>query len=288
MYSAKSKAEHYQIYSPDISTYMDQQVQLEAELGAAISNDEFTLHFQPILDINRWSIDKAEALLRWMHPRRGPVSPGVFIPLAEESGMIIDIDRWVVRSAFRQVAEWQRAGQQMSLSINLSVLSLRDKDLISFVSEQLVRTKIPAENITFEITESAAIEDPEATSRVLHSLRQLGFRLAIDDFGRGYTSIVFLKNLPVDFVKIDKSFVDGIGQGPKEEGVLRAVISLAKSLDIWTVAEGVEQTSQLEWLAAHGCDFIQGWHIGKATTAHDFITRARNVTPVRHSLAAGR
>ncbi len=285
MYRAKTKAEHLQVYSPEISKYLDEQVQLEAELGAAIESEQFVLHYQPILRVSSGAIEKAEALVRWNNPKRGPVSPGVFIPLAEESGMIVDIDRWVATAAFKQVAKWLNDGIDASLSINLSVLSLRDGDFVNFAEKLLHRSGVPAQNITFEITESAAIEDPEATSRVLHSLRTLGFQLAIDDFGRGYTSIVFLKKLPVDFVKIDKSFIDGIGRDPKDEGVLRAVIALAKGLEILTVAEGVEHANQLEWLAEHGCDYVQGWHVGKAMPPEQFIERATTrVRQIAHDL----
>jgi diguanylate cyclase (GGDEF)-like protein/PAS domain S-box-containing protein len=273
MYRAKSKAEHFQVYNPDISTYMDEQIQLEAELGAAIDSEQFVLNYQPILDMQTGEINKAEALVRWTNPKRGPVSPAIFIPLAEESGMIVDIDRWVTTAAFKQVARWLNDGIEATLSVNLSVLSLRDGDFLPFVEKLLERTGVPAQNITFEITESAAIEDPQATSRILHKLRAFGFRLAIDDFGIGYTSIVFLKQLPVDFVKIDKSFVDGIGRDSKDEGVLRAVIALAKGLEILTVAEGVESLHQMNWLAEHGCDFVQGWHVGKAMPPEQFIER---------------
>jgi diguanylate cyclase (GGDEF)-like protein/PAS domain S-box-containing protein len=278
MYRAKSKAEHFQVYNPDISTYMDEQIQLEAELGAAIDSDQFVLNYQPILDMQTGEIAKAEALVRWTNPKRGPVSPGVFIPLAEESGMIVDIDRWVTQAAFKQVARWLNDGIESSLSVNLSVLTLRDGDFLPFVEELLHRTGVPAGCITFEITESAAIEDPEATSRILHKLRGFGFRLAIDDFGRGYTSIVFLKQLPVDFVKIDKSFIDGIGRDSKDEGVLRAVIALARGLEILTVAEGVESLHQMNWLAEHGCDYVQGWHVGKAMPPEQFIERVASQT----------
>ncbi len=281
MYRAKTRTEHVQVYSPQISTYMDEQVQLEAELGAAIERDELSLQFQPIMDLRSGVIAKAESLMRWNNPRRGAVSPGIFIPLAEESGMIVSMDRWAAYTAFEQVAGWLRQGVTASLSVNLSVLSLRDGEFIDFVREALRRSGVPAEHITFEITESAAIEDPEATSRVLHTLRHMGFKIAIDDFGSGYTSIVFLKNLPVDYVKIDKSFVDGIGADTKDEGVLRAVIALAKGLDIETVAEGVEHEHQMEWLSAHGCDFVQGWFVGKAVSAADFV--ARCTAPVQRT-----
>ncbi len=278
MYRAKTKAEHYQVYNPEISTYMDEQVQLEAELSEAISsNDQLALHFQPILNIAAGTIEKAEALVRWMNPKRGPVSPGVFIPLAEESGAILEVDRWVLRTAFQQVAEWLRIGKRASLSVNISAITVHDGDFLRYVTEQLKRTQAAPELITLEITESAAIEDPEATNRVLHSLRKMGFRLAIDDFGRGYTSIVFLKNLPVDFVKIDKSFIDGIGVDSKDEGVLRAVLALAKGLDILTVAEGVEQLAQVEWLREHGCDFIQGWYVGKAMPGDQYLSLVERV-----------
>jgi diguanylate cyclase (GGDEF)-like protein/PAS domain S-box-containing protein len=287
MYRAKTRTDRIQVYSPDISMFMDEQVQLEAELGAAIEREQFVLYFQPILDLNSGTIVKAEVLMRWQHPTRGFVSPGVFIPLAEESGMIVDIDRWVIQASFDQVSRWRQQGIDAAVSINVSALTLRDGDFLNYVRDALSHYGTPPENITFEITESAAIEDPEATSRVLHSLRHMGFMLAMDDFGRGYTSIVFLKDLPVHYVKIDKSFVDGIGRDAKDEGVLRAVLALAKGLEILTVAEGVEHGHQLEWLAAHGCDFVQGWHIGKAVPPADYLLQ-RDAPPVRNTLPVKR
>jgi diguanylate cyclase (GGDEF)-like protein/PAS domain S-box-containing protein len=280
MYRAKTRPERFQVYSPDISTYIDDQVRIEAELLQGIENGEMQLYYQPILDLDTKHIVKAEALLRWKHPRRGFVSPATFIPLAEQSGMILQIDRHVIKSCFAQAAEWARQGLPMLISINLSALTLRDDELLEYVADTLNRTGAPASQLMFEITESAAIQDPETTKRVLLGFREMGIMSAIDDFGIGYTSIVFLKSLPVAAVKVDKVFVDGIGQGPKDEGVLAAVLALGHGLGISVIAEGVEDARQLEWLEAHGCQMAQGFYIAKPMPKPDFESAIRNISRV--------
>ncbi len=201
--------------------------------------------------------------MRWQHPSRGAVPPGTFVALAEESGMIGELDRWVVRSAFEQIATWQRVGIRVTISINLSVNTLGDALFLNHIDEQRRLFAVPSDLVIFEITESAAMLNSGATIRMLNELRSRGFHLAIDDFGTGNTSLAYLKNLPVDIVKIDKSFVDGIGVNHKDEGVLRAVLTLAKGLDLIVVAEGVETAPQCAWLTEQGCDYAQGWHTGR-------------------------
>jgi diguanylate cyclase (GGDEF)-like protein/PAS domain S-box-containing protein len=270
MYRAKTKAERFQIYDPKIKTYVEEQVRLEAELGEAIENGGLTLYYQPILGLKEGSIVKAEALTRWFHPRKGPIAPSTFIPLAEESGMITLLDRWVTRMGLIQAATWARQGIDVSLSINLSVLTLQDEDIVDYIRDILQRTGAPPDRIVFEVTESAAIRDPEATKRVLTLLRNLGIHVAIDDFGRGYTSLVFLKSLPIDSVKIDMMFVQGIAKGSRDEGVMQAILALGKGLDIVVVAEGVEDQMQLDWLAQNGCDQVQGYFIGRPMPIEQF------------------
>jgi diguanylate cyclase (GGDEF)-like protein len=270
MYRAKTKAERFQIYDPKIKTYVEEQVRLEAELGEAIENGGLTLYYQPILGLKEGGIVKAEVLTRWFHPRKGPIAPSTFIPLAEESGMITLLDRWVTRMGLIQAATWARQGIDVSLSINLSVLTLQDEDIVDYIRDILQRTGAPPDRIVFEVTESAAIRDPEATKRVLTLLRNLGIHVAIDDFGRGYTSLVFLKSLPIDSVKIDMMFVQGIAKGSRDEGVMQAILALGKGLDIVVVAEGVEDQMQLDWLAQNGCDQVQGYFIGRPMPIEQF------------------
>jgi diguanylate cyclase (GGDEF)-like protein/PAS domain S-box-containing protein len=270
MYRAKTKAERFQIYDPKIKTYVEEQVRLEAELGEAIENGGLTLYYQPILGLKEGNIVKAEVLTRWFHPRKGPIAPSTFIPLAEESGMITLLDRWVTRMGLIQAATWARQGIDVSLSINLSVLTLQDEDIVDYIRDILQRTGAPPDRIVFEVTESAAIRDPEATKRVLTLLRNLGIHVAIDDFGRGYTSLVFLKSLPIDSVKIDMMFVQGIAKGSRDEGVMQAILALGKGLDIVVVAEGVEDQMQLDWLAQNGCDQVQGYFIGRPMPIEQF------------------
>jgi diguanylate cyclase (GGDEF)-like protein/PAS domain S-box-containing protein len=262
MYRAKDDGNTYALYDVSLSAYAQTRMQIESELRQAIGADELLLHYQPILDLATDTVVGVEALIRWQHPQRGLLAPDAFVPIAEEIGLIRVIDRWVLRAGMQQLATWHAAGRMLHLTMNISVLSLHDRDLISYVASCLTETGAPAESITIEVTESASMRDPEMTARLLAQLKELGMRLALDDFGSGHASLNYLKRLPIDEVKIDRSFVEGLGHDARDEGVVEAILALGRALGLVVVAEGVTAEVQRAWLKAAGCHMAQGYGIG--------------------------
>ena len=267
MYAAKAHGNTFCVYNASLHTYREEQLQIESDLRHAIDTNELVLHYQPICDLHTGAIVRAEALARWNHPIRGVIALGVFIPIAEESGLIRTLDRWVLRAGLLQVAAWARAGAQTAVAINLSTVSLQERDLTDYIRECLLQTGAPPAQVVIEITESAAMRDPTITVGVLDELRALGMRIALDDFGRGYASLNYLASLPVDTVKVDREFVAEIGNNHKHEGVLRALVTLCRGLGLTVVAEGVETEAQLQWLTTEGYDQAQGYYIGRPLPA---------------------
>jgi diguanylate cyclase (GGDEF)-like protein/PAS domain S-box-containing protein len=263
MYRAKAEGDCYKFFDPSLSAYSREQLQLEDELRQAIVNNSLTLHFQPIFDLQAQRIVSAEALVRWRHPTRGLLMPGSFVPLAEESGLIRSLDRWVILAALRQLADWANQGLSVNISINLSARTVHDDDLAQYVRDCLQNTGAPPEQTVFEVTESVVMRDHKAAHQVLDKLKQLGTRIALDDFGSGHASMSYLKWLPVDIVKIDRSFVQGVGNDPRDEGVVRAIVALSQGLGISVVAEGVSDIAQMRWLRHIGCNLGQGFGLGR-------------------------
>ncbi|MCO5975163.1 EAL domain-containing protein [Ideonella sp. NS12-5] len=213
-----------------------------------------------------------EALVRWQHPQRGLVPPGRFIPIAEETGLIQEIGRWVLDEALRQTAAWRAAGLPVvPVAINLSVSQFRHPRLQQDVAEALRRHDLPAHLLELELTESVAMEDSDFTIARIASLKQLGVTLSIDDFGTGYSSLSYLKRFTVDRLKIDQSFVRGLAQSPQDDAIVATVINLARSLGLHTIAEGVETAEQLDFLRRHGCDEIQGYHFHRPAPADEVV-----------------
>ncbi len=267
MYRAKSEGDSYQFYEPSLSVHNEERLRIDTELRHAIPHAELVLHYQPIRSLETGDILHVEALVRWNHPTRGLLQPGAFVPYAEESGLIRSLDRWVMRTALRQIAAWSRQGMALGVSINLSMRSFQDRDLVHYVQSCLEDTGAPASRVTIELTESAAMRDPQTTQEMLEQFKRLGLRIAIDDFGSGQTSLTYLKRLPVDIVKIDRAFIQGVTQDSKDEGVVRAIIALSKGLGVLVVAEGVTDESQCAWLQAAGCEMVQGFGIGMPAPA---------------------
>ena len=202
-----------------------------------------------------------EALVRWQHPRRGLVSPADFIPLAEETGSIVRLGRWVLEEACRQAAAWTRDGVFLQLHVNLSAVQFQQRDLVSQVAEALGKAGLDASQLTLEITEGVVMQDVEATIEVMAELRRLGVMLALDDFGRGYSSLSYLKRFPLQIVKIDKAFVEGLVQSPEDQAIVRSVVMLAGELNMTVTAEGIESFEQLEHVRLLGCDDAQGYYL---------------------------
>ena len=247
-------------YNSDLNTAALARLSLEVDLRRAVERGELVLHYQPKVDLRTGAIAGLEALVRWQHPTRGLISPGVFIPLAEETGAIVPIGRWVLGEACRQVVAWQVAyptNATPRLSVNLSARQFRAPDLVADVAALLAETGLAAELLQMEITETAAMERPDEAITTLTALRALGVRLAIDDFGTGYSSLAYLRQLPVDTLKIDRSF---FADEERNQAIVRAVTDLAHALGLEVVAEGVERAAQVAWARVAGCDRGQGYY----------------------------
>lgn len=261
MYKAKAEGRNtLRFYSPDMDSISRNNISLEADLRKAITQEQFELHYQPQISLETGSIVGAEALLRWMRPEFGLTSPNVFIDIAEEAGLINEIGAWVLKKACTQAAAWQNRGYgPLRIAINLSPLQFLRQDIVQLVDDTLKATGTNPEYLELELTEGSLLKDVERTKQVLQNLKKLGVRVAIDDFGVGFSSLSYLKNFAVDTLKIDRSFISSLLAGSRDEAIVRTIISLAKSLELKVVAEGVESNPQLACLLNHSCDEAQGY-----------------------------
>jgi EAL domain-containing protein (putative c-di-GMP-specific phosphodiesterase class I) len=244
----------------------------EHSLHRALERQELMLHYQPVVEIGNATTVGMEALIRWQHPEQGLVSPYRFIPVAEESGLIIPIGAWVLEQACHQLSHWHEGtevGGRGSVEVNLSARQIDDPRIVRTVEDILARTGLPPEHLTLEITESALMKDAAAALGVLGALKELGVLLAIDDFGTGYSSLSYLQRFPLDILKIDRSFVESLGVNVGDEAIVSAVITLAHALGLQVVAEGVETDEQLEALRSFGCDLAQGFLFSKPLPASE-------------------
>ncbi|HTW21031.1 MAG TPA: EAL domain-containing protein [Mycobacteriales bacterium] len=260
MYWAKERGKATTaVYESRLHTEALERLQLRADLQQALRGDELVLYYQPEVDLHTGRIVAAEALVRWQHPTRGLLAPASFVPMAEESRLITSLDRWVLSTACTSAAALQSEGYDVMMSVNLSVASLERVDLVSSVTEAVQASGVKPGRLILEITESAVLGDFETVAPKLVALRELGVRIAIDDFGTGYSSLAYLSHLDVDVLKIDKTFVDRVTQDPQAAAVTEAIIAIGKGLDLQTVAEGVEDVGQVNWLRAAGCAVGQGY-----------------------------
>jgi diguanylate cyclase (GGDEF)-like protein len=289
MYEAKRKHKGYSFYTSDHDDHSISRLGLSGELRDAIIDNQLTLEYQPMVDVKSGHIFCAEALVRWRHPEYGMLPPEEFIPSAEQTGVIRPLTLWVIEKALEQLAAWERNGIDLRISINLSVRSLQDRKLPGQVQKLIDRYRIDPKRVILEITESAIMSDPLSARRVMRRLSNMGFHLSIDDFGTGYSSLAYLKQLPVDEIKIDKSFVTRMDQDENDAVIVRATIDLAHNLGLKVVAEGVENTDVWNLLEMLGCDVIQGYYIRKPLTAVDLTkwiqsktwSQERWVTPMQ-------
>jgi diguanylate cyclase (GGDEF)-like protein len=264
MYQAKVAGTGIETYDPERDPYSAERLTLLGELRRAIDNDELVLHFQPkvALDDARRVIG-VEALVRWQHPDRGLLGPGDFLGVAERTGLITDVTRWVLEAAVRQCATWRDSGTALPVAINLAAANIVDITLPDAVEAALVRWNVPGEMLECEISEDTVMGDPRRATEVLERLRALGVRLSLDDFGTGHSSLSYLKRLPLDEVKIDRSFVTGMAIDPSDAAIVRSTIDLARHLGLDVVAEGVESEDVLEVLVALDCDVAQGFLLSR-------------------------
>ncbi|CAD5108536.1 bifunctional diguanylate cyclase/phosphodiesterase [Zestomonas carbonaria] len=285
MYRAKSKGRNrVELYTRDLTFQATERMALEHELRRALEREEFSLHYQPKICLANRQLTGAEALIRWRHPVLGEIPPDRFIPLAEESGLILPIGDWVLREACRQMSHWHSQHAPFgSLSVNLAGAQLRQPQLARRIADLLDDFALPAELLQLEITEGFIMTQTEEALAILHELKALKLELAIDDFGTGYSSLSYLKRLPLDALKIDKSFVSGLPEDPHDVAITRAIIALASSMQLTVIAEGVETEAQETFLAHEGCEQIQGFVVSQPLPADTF---ASHFLIPRHTIGA--
>lgn len=280
MYKAKRAGGGiYQYYTKEMNQEAHEHIQLEAALRKAITNNEFILYYQPQLNLADGVITGVEALIRWEHPEVGMISPAKFIPLAEETGLIMQIGEWALREACRANKSWQDQGYQpISVAVNLSPKQFRHQDIDHLVAMILADTGLDPQYLELEITETAVMDNVETAISRLKDIKAMGVDIAIDDFGTGYTSISYLKQFPVSVLKIDQSFIKGIPNNANDLAITTAVIALAHSLDIKVVAEGVETSEQLQYLADHDCDIVQGYYLSRPLPEAKILLQLTKIT----------
>ena len=272
MYAAKrAGGTRHAFFSPEMDQDAKQNFEMVRDLKRAIAQDQLELYFQPKIDARSGKVTAAEALLRWNHPKLGMVMPGEFIALAERTGLIGPLGDWVIEAACRQARAWRDKGLRMRVAINLSAYQMRQDDIVDRITEALKRHKIRPSLLTCEITETAAMEDTRATQETFRRLGELGTHLSIDDFGTGYSSLAYLRKLPAEELKIDRSFIQDLEHSPDASAVVDAVLKLAHALGLKVVAEGVENPRQHQILAEMGCDELQGYLFAKPMSARALL-----------------
>jgi len=268
MYAAKRSGKgRYVIFEPALRDAAVRQLELDVELRRALDEREFELHYQPLVKFDSGQLVGLEALVRWRHPRRGLLPPGEFIPHAEASGFIVPLGRWILEEACRQTRAFAKAGMRVRVGVNLSPRQLQQENLEELVRSALLQTGASASALTLEFTETSLVERTDSLLAQLSALRELGVHIALDDFGTGYSSLAYLRDFPFDLVKIDRSFIDGVEHDPEQAAFVRAIVTLAHTLHMGTIGEGVETPAQYERLRALGCDVGQGYHIGRPMPA---------------------
>ena len=272
MYRAKEEGKNgFQFYSADIGAITEKRLRIETALRNAMLNDELSLHYQAKVDMRGGEIRGVEALLRWSHPEFGAMSPAQFIPIAEESGLIVPIGHWVITTACTQAVSWLRQGlPPLRMAVNLSPLQFQEPNLVEALARVLQETGMPPELLELEITESVMLQDLEEAAAKLTAIRDLGVRLAIDDFGTGYSSLSQLKRFPIDTVKIDRSFIRGIPTDKEDMAITEAILTLGRTLGVTIVAEGVETGEQEAFLTRHSCHEMQGFYFSRPVPPEEF------------------
>ena len=280
LYRAKAEGRSaIRFFEADMDRMLHDRRALQADLALAVTRNELQIYYQPQAKVTGQIIG-FEALLRWDHLRRGFVPPDTFIPLAEESGLIDQIGEWVLREACREAASWRKP---LQIAINLSPVQLRQQELVPLVHSILLETGLPPERLLLEITEGALMDDYSRAVSILRRLKALGVRIAMDDFGTGYSSLSYLQSFPFDKIKIDQTFIANLERNAQSAAIVRAVLGLGRSLDLVTVAEGVETQAQLAILRSEGCDEMQGYLIGRPQPISDYAEIAGRIAKERRA-----
>lgn len=281
MYQAKENGrQSYQFFKPVMNVRAVERQSIEESLRRALERKEFSLRYQPKVKLATGEITGAEALVRWSHPTRGPVSPANFIPVAEDCGLILPIGQWVLREACKQARAWLDAGLSLgSIAVNISSMEFRDDNFLESVFATLSETGLDPKSLELELTESVLMKRAESAASVLKTLRARGVQIAVDDFGTGYSSLSYLRKFPIDALKIDQSFVRQISSAPDDTTIVKAIISMGRSLNLRVVAEGVETRQELEFLGAHQCEEAQGFYFSRPVLPQQFANLLKSGIP---------
>lgn len=258
----------WKAYDDELEREITERVLLEHELRDGIDGNQMEVHYQPEVRLSTGHIVGAEALVRWHHPSRGLLSAGVFIETAERTGMIVELGRWVLEEATRQAVEWNRLGHHLTMRVNLSARQLRPA-VLGEIETALAKSGLRPDRLCLEVTETAIVDDVDMAIELLQAISNLGVKLAIDDFGTGYSSLAYLKKFPFDILKIDKSFVDGVGIDDEDTGIIETIVNLARVLGLDIVAEGIENPRQIDDLMRLGVDRAQGFYMARPAAAGD-------------------
>ncbi|WP_141242194.1 GGDEF domain-containing phosphodiesterase [Leptolyngbya sp. BC1307] len=277
---ANHKSDNYQFYSPEIAIALQKHLRLAKDLRSALANNQLLLHYQPRIDWRSSQMVGVECLIRWQHPELGWVSPAEFIPIAEETGLILPIGEWILRTACQQNKAWQRSGlKPFAMAVNLSARQIESPGLVDFVQLVLRETELAPKFLELEVTESLLMGNTEPTLAVLESLHSKGIALALDDFGTGYSSLSYLRKFPFDTLKIDQSFVKDMVHSADAAEVIRAIVSLAKGLRLGLIAEGIETEEQLNQIKTYDCHEVQGYYFSKPLPAEELTRRLQQPHP---------
>jgi EAL domain-containing protein (putative c-di-GMP-specific phosphodiesterase class I) len=269
MYHAKNNRQGYTFYESNLDQHSLIQLNLETDLYDAIHKDQLELYFQPKIDLRTNRTIGVEALVRWNHPKRGFLPPDEFIPMAEQTGLIQPLTRWILEAALRQCAQWHEEGLLINVAVNLSARSLEDTQILEMVSSALTKSGVAPHWLALELTESAVMANPDRAMEMLTKLHYRGVRISVDDFGTGYSSLAYLKKLPVSDIKIDKSFVMDMHKDGSDEVIVHSTIDLAHNMGLSVIAEGVENKTVCDRLLALGCDIAQGYYMCKPLPAKE-------------------
>ena len=272
MQDAKSRGcGRTRVFTPELRSGAAARMRTEVALRQALERDELVLHYQPVVDLAKGRVVGVEALVRWQHPDEGLLMPDAFIPVAEASGLVVPLGAWVLQEATRQAVAWDRQGRRLDMAVNLSVHQVSSNDIVDTVQAALVAAGLPAERLLVEVTESAVMDDAEAAVIALGRIAALGAAVAIDDFGTGYSSLLYLKRYPISALKIDRSFVSGLGQETDDHAIVASLVSLARAVGAVCIAEGIETDTQHERLVALGCQLAQGYLFSRPVPASELV-----------------
>jgi EAL domain-containing protein (putative c-di-GMP-specific phosphodiesterase class I) len=273
MYQAKASGRKtFQFFTQEMNVNAVERQTIEEDLRHALGNHEFALHYQPKVNLKTGAIVGVEALIRWAHPTRGPLLPGKFIPVAEETGLILSIGAWVLREACLQAKSWKDAGLSPgTMAVNVSTVQFRDKGFLSDLISILRKTGLDPRSLELEVTESVLMRNTEASVSILRAVRDIGIRVAVDDFGTGYSSLSYLRRFPLDSLKIDQSFLRKIHVAPDDSIIVSAIIGMGRNIGLRVIAEGVETAEELAFLKANDCDEAQGYYFSRPVPAAEFV-----------------